>query len=79
MIGIFRRAASFVGRKVAIWRGLHVLTYETDEPDTPESGVVHIIGEGGHSWFAVMRCPCGCGNPIRLSMVQESRPRWSFV
>jgi len=36
----------------------------------------YIIGEGQHRWAALLRCPCGCGDLVELSLHKEGRPRW---
>lgn len=48
----------------------------TDDPDQPISGIVYVVGEGLHTWKAVLVCPCGCGAVIELSLHSEGRPRW---
>ena len=45
-------------------------------PDQVESGVLYLVGEGPHLWFAAFLCPCGCGEAIQLSLSPDSRPRW---
>jgi len=39
----------------------------------PEEGLVYVVKED-----ATIRllCPCGCGDLIQLSMVEDQRPRW---
>ena len=46
-------------------------------PDTPQKRALYLIGdEGEEAWQAAMRCPCGCGSIIRLSLVPGDKPRW---
>lgn len=41
------------------------------------SGVLYIVrGEPTPKW-AVMQCPCGCGEKLQLSLNPTRRPRWS--
>lgn len=47
-----------------------------DVPDDPERNVLYVVGEGDHEWYAVMRCPCGCGEPLVMSLIDGVRPRW---
>lgn len=68
-----------IGRGLAVWRGRHVMSFVDDDPDVVQPGTVYVVGEGGHPWFAAMACPCGCGETIKLAMVQGSRPRWSLA
>lgn len=50
--------------------------FDSDIPELPAGETVHIVGEAGHLWFAVLACPCGCGEIIQLSLVPTGRPRW---
>lgn len=36
-----------------------------------------IIVSGKADKWALMRCPCGCGDRLQLSLAREHRPRWS--
>lgn len=35
--------------------------------------------EDGEDWCVGMRCPCGCGDPIELLIIQEAKPRWDII
>jgi hypothetical protein len=48
-------------------------------PDDPEPGFLYIVGEGLHIWFVGMVCPCGCGDVLKLSLMEESRSCWTLV
>lgn len=37
-----------------------------------------LLREGGEPWSIMMRCPCGCGQPVELPLIREARPRWSL-
>lgn len=37
-----------------------------------------LLREGGEAWSVLMRCPCGCGKPVELPLINEARPRWSL-
>lgn len=37
-----------------------------------------LLREGGDAWSVLMRCPCGCGQPVELPLIREARPRWSL-
>jgi hypothetical protein len=37
-----------------------------------------LLREGGEAWSVLMRCPCGCGQPVELPLICEARPRWSL-
>ncbi|MFL5384731.1 MAG: DUF6527 family protein [Longimicrobiaceae bacterium] len=45
-------------------------------PDTPRDRIVYVVGEEGIDYYAAMRCPCGCGDILQLSLLPEGRPRW---
>lgn len=52
------------------------ITRAEEVPDTPEGGMLYVVGEGNHEWYAVMRCPCGCGESLVMSLLAGARPRW---
>jgi hypothetical protein len=47
-----------------------------EPPEAAESGVVYLVGESSVPWCAILRCPCGCGDVISLSLIASDRPRW---
>lgn len=47
-----------------------------DLPDEIHARILYVIGEE-QPWQAAMRCPCGCGALIQLSLVPHDRPRWA--
>ena len=49
-----------------------------DVPEKPRNGKVYLVGENGHFWCAVLKCPCTCGAVIQLNLVSGTRPVWSF-
>lgn len=46
-------------------------------PQDLRSGVVYMVQGGGTPKWAVMRCPCGCGEKLQLSLNPARRPRWT--
>lgn len=48
-------------------------------PGAPEPGILYAVGEGAKLWFAGFLCPCGCGDFLKLSLLEESRSYWSLV
>ena len=50
-----------------------------DIPETVEPLTVVAVGEDEHLWYAVLKCPCGCGETIQLSLLQDERPRWRLT
>ncbi|MFJ3051897.1 DUF6527 family protein [Pseudomonas nitroreducens] len=37
-----------------------------------------LLKDGGEDWSIGFRCPCGCGRPIELLLIDEARPRWDY-
>ena len=35
-----------------------------------------VVVRGKAPKWALMRCPCGCGERLQLSLAEERRPRW---
>lgn len=60
-----------------IKRPRYVVRYVDDVPEGPESGYVYLVGEGSHLWFAVLRCPCGCGDAVQVPLVKGRGPQWT--
>lgn len=52
-------------------------TYVADVPDDPARRRIYLVGENGRQWFVVLRCPCGCGETIQLSLLPTVQPRWT--
>jgi hypothetical protein len=50
-----------------------------DLPDAPAARTLYIVGEEPHAWAAAMLCPCGCGDPIQLSLLEEASPSWRVI
>jgi hypothetical protein len=48
-----------------------------DDPLQAAPRTVYLIGDGDAPWAAAMRCPCGCGAIIRLSLIPLDSPSWS--
>lgn len=48
----------------------------SDEPEHIDPMTLYLVGEDGAYWLAVMVCPCGCGDTIRLPMSTGSSPCW---
>lgn len=57
---------------------LYAKQHVSDMPDSVDSKIIYIAGEGGHKWFVAMKCPCGCGETIQLSLEQDSSPKWKL-
>lgn len=44
--------------------------------DSLAAAVCYVIGEDDHRCCVAFLCPCGCGAPIVLATVPDTRPRW---
>lgn len=53
--------------------------YVIDNPDreTLAPGTLYVVGDKRFQKWAVLRCPCGCGDAIMLSLSKTRRPSWS--
>jgi hypothetical protein len=48
-------------------------------PEELERTLIYLVGENEHLWFAVMLCPCGCGEHLYLNLDPSERPCWEFM
>lgn len=53
------------------------LKVDGDVPEQTEPRTLHLVGENGSYWLALMPCPCGCGQTIQLPLSGDDGPRWS--
>lgn len=53
--------------------------FVTAWPSVPTPGVLYRLGDSDCEWAAGLRCPCGCGAFIQLSLVQDASPSWRIV
>ena len=38
-----------------------------------------VVVRGDQDKWGLMRCPCGCGERLQLSLAEDRRPKWSVV
>lgn len=60
----------------AFGMGIYITESVGDIPDRTANRILYHVGEGGYTWYAVMRCPCGCGELLQLNTTPGARPRW---
>ncbi len=48
-----------------------------DIPDSCKKGFIYIVDKNT-PWYAVIQCPCGCGETIRLCLQEEVKPSWKL-
>lgn len=70
--GIWRRVSGWFFRRRP---GLTTVVVD-DVPENCSPNTIYLVGDVGQAWAAALRCPCGCGDVIHLSLLRESRPRW---
>ena len=63
------------------WAGPRkVIEVQGDLPlDQLPSRDLVLLREGVEAWSILMRCPCGCGQPVELPLIREARPRWALM
>jgi len=54
------------------------IEYCLDDPEKLKKRTIYIIGENGYRWYAVMLCPCGCGEKLCINLIQCSSACWDF-
>lgn len=50
---------------------------ENPNPENLKKNIVYIVGGKRYVKWAYMKCPCGCNEPIMLSLDKNSFPSWS--
>ncbi|MBR09449.1 MAG: hypothetical protein CMP48_17410 [Rickettsiales bacterium] len=48
-----------------------------DVPKKVKRNTIHLVGKED-PWLMVFLCPCGCGDELRLNMMEEEYPCWSL-
>jgi hypothetical protein len=43
-----------------------------------ESQVLAVVQSGGKKKWALLRCPCGCGEDLALNLMRSHRPVWDL-
>jgi len=64
-------------RRAGSRRALYRLEAVEDLPEEPAPHILYVAGEGEYAWAAAMLCPCGCGDAIQLSLLEDARPHWT--
>jgi hypothetical protein len=56
----------------------HRIRYERveDFPQQFHPDTLYVAGEDPYLWAAAMLCPCGCGDTIQLSLLEDESPCW---
>ena len=48
-----------------------------DIPEKCKKGIIYIVDED-NPWYAVLECPCGCNEIIRLCLQDNVSPSWKL-
>jgi len=48
-------------------------------PDELLEGILVLVKDGERQKWACLRCPCGCGERLQLSLNPSRRPRWTVA
>lgn len=46
-------------------------------PASLDSYTLYLLGDGECYWMAALKCPCGCGELIQLSVASSGHPKWT--
>lgn len=57
-------------------KDIPLLVICSDLPETAEINKIYISYEEGEWCYLMMKCPCGCGADIDLSLIKGLKPRW---
>lgn len=49
---------------------------ERPETDEMTPFILYIVGDPSAPFCAALLCPCGCGEPLFMSLVEDDEPRW---
>lgn len=74
ILGFFKTIVDWIFSLVSYYK----VKYVEEEPFELENAFIYIVSEEGYDWAVVFYCPCGCKETIRLSLLNNSRPRWSY-
>ena len=75
---MIRRFFSWLREVFGLRTASYRMTFEPDLPDRLAPKRLYVVGDPGHYWLAVMKCPCGCDSDIQLPLSGDDGPRWSF-
>ena len=53
-----------------------MLDATVDPGPAVRAGKFVLVGPEGYKKWLVFACPCGCGNDVRLNLMQKFNPRW---
>lgn len=74
---MIRSLLAWLGGALGLGTPAYRMTVEPDVPDRIAPKRLYVVGDPGHYWLAVMKCPCGCDSDIHLPLSGDDGPRWS--
>ncbi|WP_460970886.1 DUF6527 family protein [Spirosoma migulaei] len=72
---LWKRFLDFIRKRPVPYTYEHV----RDFPDIWKARTVYLLGKPDQEWLAGMICPCGCGQPIELLLLETEWPRWKLT
>lgn len=59
-------------------QSIPLLTVRVDEePEPLQPSTLYLLGNSRKPWAAIILCPCGCKEIVRLNLLVEARPCWT--
>ena len=55
-----------------------VFSEDNPTPDKIPDNKIFIVGGKGYVKWAYIKCPCGCGEILTLSLMKKHKPSWSI-
>lgn len=55
-----------------------VVISTNDMPDELLPRELYVVGAAHAPWCVALACPCGCGELIQLSLLENDSPRWTL-
>lgn len=56
-----------------------VITEAAPSLEALQSSVLHVVRANGKDRWAMLRCPCGCGEVLTLSLQDVHQPHWRLT
>lgn len=74
---LFKWVLSFFKKESKVLK----LKLVSELPKEPIEHVLYLEGNVKEDdyWYALLKCPCGCGDNIMLNLMADSRPCWDVV
>lgn len=51
---------------------------DNPNPDSLRDNIVYVVGAKNYIKWGYIKCPCGCGDSIMLSLNKKAYPSWSI-